>query len=98
MTFKHRDIVIAWMDGADIERQDPRTKEWSPIPSSEGGYFQTSFSYTANYRIKPKDKVEYVVAGTSGRFLYCREKNANLKLTFDAETNVLKSAEVIQNV
>jgi len=95
---KHAELIKAWADGAEIEAY-AGSSSWVTIPSPEW-YSDTK------YRIKPEPKpdvVRYVKAHLSeGSFsikaTLAHEfdpKYDNLKLTFDGETEKLKTAEVL---
>lgn len=60
MTYKHRDIVIAYMDGKKIQEFDTTTSIWRDLDIFEGDipYF---FNNKEQYRIKPVKK-KYRVA------------------------------------
>jgi hypothetical protein len=94
---KHAEAIKAWADGAEIEYRAQGSQEWKPI--FEGWSWDNSL--VAECRIKPEPKPDwqkFVRIGTHNLYI-CRwdedPHNANLRLTFDGETNELKSAEVI---
>ena len=91
-THVHAELIKAWADGAVIQIQQI-TGGWydMPEPQWSGGFA---------YRIKPTPKpdvLKYVVVHTGGAGILskCQCKYDNLKLTFDGETGLLKSAEVL---
>lgn len=51
---KHADVIIAWAEGAEIERRDTPTENWSP--TSNPDWYED-----CEYRIKPPAK-KYRVA------------------------------------
>ena len=85
---KHAELIKAWADGAEIEVRDSLVWQETTTPTWRG-YFE--------YRIKPEPKPDTVRYGISmnlwGRSVFAI--GDNIKLTFDGETNQLKSAEVI---
>lgn len=47
---KHKDVIIAWANGAEIECRNPAfSKEWEPVE------FPT-WSTNVEYRVKPKEE------------------------------------------
>lgn len=102
MAFKHRDIVVAWMDGETIQIYREEKREWEDI-SPLCGLVQHSFVDTLEYRIKPKDKEFYLLNSEKDTVLqkypvdvaYYKHCSC-LKVTIDAETNELKSVEIIR--
>lgn len=90
---KHKELIIAWANGAQIQIQDAQGWWWDigrPV-----------WDVDSEYRIKPEPEPDIV------RFICVRARKAgvisaakfhtdNLKLTFDGETGALKSAEVIK--
>lgn len=90
---KHKDLIIAWANGAIIEA-------WSP---TENAWNETSdpwWDVYTKYRIKPEPKPDLVmyaeatpnhIAGPADN----RYTGDNLCLTFDGETGKLKAAEVL---
>lgn len=97
---KHKDLIIAWANGAEIEVRSNCTGEWSRAE-------MPSWFLHMEYRIKPEPKPDFVL------YAWVDEENANvndtyvsysqrlqmnhhnLRLTFDGETGKLKKAEVI---
>ena len=51
---KHADVIIAWAEGAEIERRDTPTENWIPAPTP--GWYED-----CEYRVKPPVK-KYRVA------------------------------------
>lgn len=51
---KHADVIIAWANGAEIERRDTPTENWTPAPTP--GWYED-----CEYRVKPPAK-KYRVA------------------------------------
>lgn len=88
---KHRDVIIAWANGQDIEYLIPPGK-WVPVRNPE-------WCGALEYRVKPAPKPDQV--RTMFVELNPKLDNAynkpNLKLTFDGETEKLKAVEIIQN-
>lgn len=88
---KHRDLIIAWANGSEIEYLDVNGN-WKPTDTPEW-YRQVE------YRIKPVPKPDQV--RTMFVELYPKLDNAynkpNIKLTFDGETEKLKAVEIIDN-
>lgn len=98
MRHKHADLIIAWANGAEIQFRE-YAGEWNDFQPN--GY--ACWHQDMEYRIKPEPKPDWfkyvkVEAIETG---FCRWDNcfphfANLKLTFDGETNELKDAKVIK--
>lgn len=90
---KHADLIKAWADGAKIEKQD-NTGEWFID-------FKPDWYEYSNYRLFQEtnpDVVDLVrVHRQNTPYLFAPTSivPANLKLTFDRETGILKEAEVI---
>ena len=88
---KHRDLIIAWANGATIQICLD-TGYWcdDPYPAWDGEFV---------YRIKPEPKPDQ--SRTMFVELHPKLDNAfnkpNLKLTFDGETEKLKAVEIINN-
>jgi len=95
---KHAEIIKAWADGADIQFRTYFTYPWTEVP----GY--PIWEESTEYHIKPEPKPDVVVlarvrrAGASTSFAWCfgTDEKHNLCLTFDGETDQLKSAEVLK--
>ena len=91
---KHAELIKAWADGAEIECRFNKDDNWDPVNPP-------NWDHKYEYRIKPEPKPDIV------RYRYVYEDAliglrvstdqtvSNLKLTFDGETNKLKSAKVI---
>ena len=94
MKRKHAELIHAWADGAEIQFRVGQYSEWRDcldIPA---------WKLYLEYRIKPAPKPDDVYYANCSKGVvsaYCIEKfrNANLRLTFCAETGKLKSAEVL---
>ena len=88
---KHRDLIIAWANGSEIEYLGVAGK-WKSIDTPE-------WYETIEYRIKPEPKPDQI--RTMFVELHPKLDNAynkpNLKLIFDGETEKLKAAEIIDN-
>ncbi len=90
---KWADVIHAIADGKEVQWktssgtwQDAEFEPYTPITEPD-----------LEWRIKPEPKpdvVRYYVAGRFSGYGY-HHPDANLTLTFDAETGALKSAEVI---
>jgi hypothetical protein len=93
---KHADIMKAFADGADIEWKMPHQTTWDEVavPTWKEGY-----EYRVKSKPEPKpDWKKYVRIETHKSYICSWEEdlhNPNLRLTFDGETNKLKSAEVL---
>lgn len=89
---KHAELIKAWADGAEIEWNSPRDKEWLPKNHSE-------WFIHFDYRIKPEPKLDIEKYYQVFKFVIYSDETirptTNLKLTFDGETGKLKSAEVL---
>jgi hypothetical protein len=102
MAHVHKDLIIAWANGASIQMFSTHLSKWIDIPAP-------FWNEAAKYRIKPipkPDPVFYVTMGWKSGFSgssvlsYSTDGGRayrNLKLTFDVETGALKAAEVINN-
>jgi hypothetical protein len=91
---KHRDLIIAWANGAEIEVLDNNTWFWASTPQ---------WDEHRQYRIMaaPKpDVVEevYVMKRINGEVYVCQgfHEIPNVKFIWDGETGRLKSAEVLK--
>ena len=86
---KHKDLIVAWANGALIEYRHGNV--WLPTTSpwwEEG----------VDYRIEPTpDFVSYTFIDINGVSPYTKERVGidNVRLTFDGETGKLKAAEVL---
>ena len=95
MRHKHADEIIAWANGAKIQNK-----------FGDDQWFDTlkpHWDIDREYRIKPEPKpdvVEYYSIGIGKHHVFCAIGDSwekpNLKLTFDGETDKLKSAEVMR--
>jgi hypothetical protein len=91
---RNADVIKAFADGKDCEFWGNITKKWLPISN-----FRDFDTYDTT-RIKPEPKpdiVRYTQVSLSSTDIlsYKQYSSDNLKLTFDGETENLKSAEVI---
>jgi hypothetical protein len=99
MKHKHYDLIIAWADGATIQYlgwnveaaemnrlfdKNLETRVW--LDCDGGPNWYTDFEY----RIKPEPKPDVI------RFVRAINGDEKIKLIFEGETGVLKSAEVIK--
>ena len=96
---KHAELIKAWADGAEIEKQN-RDGTWVKH-QDEWPWFN---DWT--YRIKPAPKPDFVYYGqldeparggyTLGSCFTCEYNSGDkLKIVFDGSTGKLKSAEVL---
>jgi hypothetical protein len=87
---KHAELIHAWANGAEIEKQ-ANTGEWFID-------YRPDWHEYGYYRIKPESKPATVwnYNAFEGHLVRCDSDSANLKLTFDGETGDLKAAEVIE--
>jgi hypothetical protein len=90
---KHKDLIIAWANGALIEYRHGNA--WLPTASP---WWEEGVDYRIEPEPKPKpDPVRYVKATPNvivGPCTY-RYTDDNVRLTFDGETGKLKAAEVL---
>lgn len=99
---KHADLIKAWADGAEIQFFDPQYKKWEDT-------YEPSWNTLFLYRIKPEpkpDQVRYVNLFGNRPGSYWVEPttagkmNPNyrgqIKITFDGETEKLKSVEIVK--
>ena len=91
---KHYDLIVAWANGAQVEMQDLRTKEWHT--QCHPGWFDC-----LPYRIKPQPKPDIVhetlitLSPFAGPMLYAASPSeANCVLVFDGETGKLKQCTI----
>ena len=85
---KHKALIIAWANGAEIQYFS-MSKEWEDID-------MPSWDIRYEYRIKPEPKPDVVGFCRVDRFSIAQDDEHNLRLTFDGETGKLKAAEVIE--
>ena len=90
---KHRDLIIAWAFGAEIEVKLLRTNRWEETSDP-------SWNDEYEYRIKPEPKPDtvsflHLSKGSVGPVVSTCFTVNNLKITWDGETGKLKSSEVI---
>ena len=87
---KHKDLIIAWANGAEIEY---KAKDWWVTTTDPW------WEEHVEYRIKPEPKPDVVehwyVHATYRELIWADKDSGNLRLTFDGETGKLKAAEVI---
>lgn len=99
MKHKHADLIHAWADGAQIQLR------WK-IDNANWEDCDPAWTDLCEYRIKPEPKPDYVkifyleshpLLGLrfSEEINPIREKTKRISCTFDGETNILKSAEVL---
>jgi len=98
---KHAEVLRAIANGKEVQYHLPYYIVW--IDLKEGDVNNPIFQSDWEWRIKPEVKPDFVMKfqaiSYGDRVLLGRnewEVN-NLKLTFDGETNKLKSAQVISN-
>ena len=85
MKHKHADLIHAWADGAQIQAK------WKDIWLDMNGQF---WHDNVDYRVKPEtDVVRFISTHEYSGHEYFQA--ANVRLTFDGDTNKLKKAEVI---
>ena len=94
MAHKHKDVIIAWAKGAEIEGYDAPCDTWHLLHAPQ-------WHSEAQYRVKPtkpKDKhmeALIVLSPHAGPLLYAAAPDeANCSLVFDGESNKLIKAEV----
>jgi hypothetical protein len=98
MKHKHAEVIKAFVDGIECEYWSKTFNTWEKILCIQ------TFDFAEKVRIKPEPKpdiVDYLFVGDYKLFHYPEinwvfKNTANLKLTWDGETNKLKSAEVIK--
>ena len=94
MKHKHAELIKAWADGAEIEEY--MTGNYS---AWWGWSYNPQWDVNKMYRIKPEktkpDEVRFYRLWHEGAY-WSDENMANIKATFDGETGVLKSAEVVK--
>ncbi len=101
---KHRDLIIAWANGAEIEERYVSKHEETSWSDFKDGLWMTDDEF--EYRIKPRPKPD-VVRYYHEQYMNMevkecgREKKAEfytdvLELTWDGETGKLKSAKVLK--
>lgn len=96
---KHKDMIIAWANGEEIQIYSKISKCWMPV--SDVPYWEKDYEY----RIKPEPKTDHIYYGMfvmdgsgvlGSAFTKIQDKGDELKLTFDGETGKLKAAEVLK--
>jgi hypothetical protein len=100
MKHKHSEIIKAYIEGIECEFYGLVTRQWLTIDKLE------TFDFFEKVRIKPEPKPDVIgyakVCGSNHRVTYVSlsspqlDAEDNLKLIFDGETGILKSAEVIK--
>ena len=88
---KHKDLIVAWANGAIIEY---KAKDWW-ITTLDPWWEEH-----VEYRIKPEPKpdvVYYTLVDLNGVSAWSENRTVvdNVRLTFDGETGKLKTAEVL---
>jgi hypothetical protein len=89
---KHAKLIKAWADGAKIQKFSKRNQAWEDSDNP-------SWSEETEYRlrVKPDYAIELNAHILNGElFIDVGAKFPNLSLVFDAKTNELKSADLIQ--
>ena len=94
MKHKHYECIVAWAEGKDIEwKNDDVWHNLSGLPC---------WHDFVEYRIKPEikpDKVRYFSIGRYGAVVIEQWRmvldKPNVKATFDGETGLLKSVEMV---
>lgn len=97
MKHKHAELIHAWAEGAEIQFKAEINEEWQDTPRPQ-------WHYDFQYRIKPAPKPDIVklcraiVSANDGKFYAFSGDSVKptLKLVFDGETGLPKSAEVIK--
>lgn len=97
---KHKDLIIAWAEGAVIERM------WAVNDEGKGWWLidnEPDWNEFDEYRIKPEPKADVVCVeyaefnfDSDDWIINSLENKKNLRLTFDGKTGKLKSAEVLK--
>lgn len=99
---KHAAVIKAWADGARVQVRIPKAgrldNTWEDIED------ETMYWYsTLEYRVKPEPKPDIVkrvcleLVEGSVNLMHPSDVPINLILSFDGETEKLKSAEVISS-
>jgi len=96
----HKELIIAWANGAEIERWVNQDVQWK----SDSLY--PTWDENAIYRVKPKLKPDIILfchvenLYTSGGFPSVKWASpsvmANIKIIWDGQTNEFKSIEAIK--
>ena len=98
MKHKHYEVIKAWSECKQIQIYDDFSNEWIDwtIKSSP------NWGETTKYRIKPEtkpDTVKYFSIGRHGAVVIEQWQmvlsKPNIKATFDGETRLLKSVEMV---
>lgn len=90
-THKHAHLIKAWADGAKIQKFSKRTQAWE---DSDNPSWNEETEY--RLRVKPDYAIELNAHILNGElFIDVGAKFPNLSLVFDAGTNQLKAAAII---
>jgi hypothetical protein len=91
MRHKHALEIIAWAGGEEIQYYDAIMCRWVDDKNPK-------WDEETKFRVKPEPKPDVVVRyGANKRGLWIEPwGDTNLRLTFDGETDELKSAEVLK--
>ena len=57
--FKHKEVIEAWLQGADVERFNQVNSKWC-------NSITPKFEYEGQYRIKPANIKKYIIVGFDG--------------------------------
>lgn len=91
---KHRDMIIAWANGEEIEYWNDSFGEWRE--DERPLWYQY-----VKYRVKPKEiKIEGIVELKPGKCLFRPAEHwerENVEFIFDADTQKLVSVQIITN-
>jgi hypothetical protein len=85
---RHAEVIKAFVDGKECEYFDSLTKHWEKIEDLGDFVFDI-------VRIKPIDTVAFLQVYKGKVNFFVKESDGNLKVIFDGETGILKSAEVL---
>lgn len=90
MAHKHADLIRAWADGAQIQVFSKRWKRWIDTA-------KPTWDTETSYRIKAEQNIwEAHMTLERSDVVAKMYVKPNLRLTFDAHTNELLSAEVLK--
>jgi hypothetical protein len=103
MKHKHYECILAWAEGKQIQVWSPSMNAWMDWLSERSpSWLNTGQNEHCEYRIKPEikpDKVRYFSIGRYGAVVIEQWRVAldkpNIKATFDGETRLLKSVEMV---
>lgn len=99
MKHKHYDCIVAWAEGKDIQFRAFSDNDWEDVDMNGEEWY---VHYT--YRIKPEPDVVKIFYLESNPLLGLRfseeinpvqEKTKRIRCTFDGETCILKSVEML---